>query len=398
MDKGADRHERRRQQLSIIDIASSPTAQSPTCSTQPESPSQAASNQLCERAEKRQQRLSLLGMVSPSEDNAQREKRTKYLRTRRHSMENLEEGLMRDKSRRSALSGNIYRQQNRSDLSVPGAFRMTISGFIDDDPSIVSANTMETNTLYIPNASLVGDGRNTIPTTDYDFGRTVRAGVLISRSHDGMYMNIRQIRLMCLFIGMIVVALVSSLVVAVNKRANEEFPSNNYTSDNSSPFPRPLDWSDDEFSDPNYSDPIDDTINAEFTDEPTPSPSTLQKEIKTELASLSPSARMTDSPTAAPTKSPTPFPTTFSPTLIPTTEKPSSQSPTTLPSSYPSLGPTTARPSSPFPSLSPTTPPSSSPSQQPAAAKSSSTPPYSSPSLRPTNTKPASPFPSRSPT
>jgi hypothetical protein len=280
---------------------------------------------------------------------------------------------MRDKSRRTALSGNIYRQQNRSDLSLPGAFRMTASGLIDDDPSIVSANTRETNTLYIPNASLVGDGRKIIPTTDYDFERTGRAGVRISRSQDGMYMNTRQIRLMFLFIGMIVVALVSGLVVAVNKRANEELPSKNYTSDNSSPFPRPLDWSDDEFSDPDYLDPIDDTINVEFTDEPTPS--TFRKEIKTELASLSPSASMTDSPTAATTKSPTMFPTTFSPTLIPTTEKPSSQSPTTLPPSFPSLGPTTARPSSPFPSLSPTAPPS--PSQQPAATKSSPTPPSS---------------------
>jgi hypothetical protein len=232
---------------------------------------------------------------------------------------------MRDNSRRTALSGNIYRQQNRSDISLPGAFRMTASGLIDEDPSVVSANTRETNTLYIPNASLVGDGRNVIPTTDYDFERTVRAGVRISRSQDGMYMNTRQIRLLFLFIGMIVVALVSGLVVAVNKRANEELPSKNYTSDNSSPFPRPLDWSDDEFSDPDYLDPIDDTINAEFTDEPTPSPSTFRKEIKTELASLSPSARMTDSPTADPTRSPAIFPTTFSPTLIPTTEKPSSK-------------------------------------------------------------------------
>lgn len=387
MDDAADRRNKRRQDLPIHDFATLPRSQSPPCSAQQHQSSfNIPNNQFRERTEKRQHRLSLRGILNPSSKRERSD--AEHVRKPRCSIKNIEAGLMRDNSRRSGLTGNTYQQQNRSELSLPGAFRMTPSGLIDDDPSVLSANTRETNTLYIPNASLVGDSRNIIPMTDYDFERTVGVGVPIRRSPDGMYMNVRQIRLLFLFLGAIVIALVLGLVVAVNKRASEELPS---ASDSSNDFLTPLDWSDDKVNDPDNLDPKNDTMIMGWTDQPTPSPSAIRKEIKSDLGSHSPSGVATNPPTGAPARGPSIFPVTSPPTVNAAVEnEPLSRTPTSEP--------ITARPLSPIPSFPPSALPSYSPSLRPVSMRPSFAPQSSAPSLPPTSILPASPHPSLPPT
>eukprot|EP00980_Cylindrotheca_fusiformis_P000282 scaffold66_cov115-Cylindrotheca_fusiformis.AAC.14 len=345
MENRKDHYKKRRPRRLILGPA--------MCSAQQKQPSHQPSNSVFERTGKKENRIALRGIGSLSNDRAPCELLSNMRRSRDTTKDVKEAGLMRDKSRRSALSGIAYQQQNRSELSLPGAFRMTPNGFIDEDPSVMSASTRETNTLYIPSASPVGDLRSAAAVPDYDFERGVGVGVPVARSQDGLYMNKCQIRLLFLFFGVLVAALISGLVTAVNKRAREEFPSTNTTSPNPSPFPHQLEWSDDQ-----YSDVTNDTVeNVDWSIQPSFSPS------KDEMPSSSPSAQNVRTPTetssvrpatATPTVAtgfPSPIPSeqptiaigTLSPsTAIPQSWTPSSP-PTLLPTTFSSSIPTVKR-------------------------------------------------------
>jgi len=461
MNKQEGRDEKRRYRLSRLGFTSSNdstdgtrrtsqrTHEAPSsASISPPAPPSSQATVLSQRTEKQHNR-SMFGVRNPfligSESKSQTPNVARIPSRRNSSDLESGSGIWNDKQQPPAENNSLVRnlQRDQSRLSLPGAFRMQSDGIIDDDPTVYSQNTKETNPFLIDHASLVdnphahtahmssgGDvpmdrlytnGATGGPTPNFGGGAypmpnyrrpmasaasraspaqtsPIGADVPVSfnRHPDGMRMNRREIRLMFLKLALAVIALVTGAAVAINNSSKQELPLN--AMETSPSDQGLLDWNDDGTSLGNFGD----TKNVISNDgntyaDPTPSPTLDLKDSRVDDDSAAPTARMTFNPTLDRSVSPTQAPTTPEPTPYPSTSKPTRP----LETPEPSITPTEARssfsPTTPSPSQSPTLVASLTPSVR-ATTATPTTQASQSPTRMETTLQPITPLPTTSPT
>ncbi|KAL3937476.1 MAG: hypothetical protein SGBAC_007433 [Bacillariaceae sp.] len=434
MDKHGERDEKRRHRLSLLGIQSdrsddsSDDGRTNTINNQnvsavaslPPSSSQASTSQRAEKHSTRPSMFSTRSSFLVGGEMKTRVSNAARMPSRRSIISDVEAGgifqeKQQPRQQRGSAVGSL--QRNESQMSIPGAFRFHANGTIDDDPTVYSQNTKESNPFVIDHASLIEnpdlrahlasggaiptDHQYTNETTggptpdvgaypmpSYALHRTttptampsltspspIGAGNPVStrRNQDGLRYTPRQIRFMFLMLAVVVAALITGVAVAIDGRSQEtELPMSSMV-ENSPPNEQPLEWNDDGLT-LGYSNDAKDVMDHYINEDV----------FSTKSPTAAPSVTITHKPTLRETRSPTQSPSSPYPTPLPTTPKPTEPLATVEPSSAPTDPRPSSSPSNPFPSQSPTSLSSSSPSVTATTSMPSTLVPSQSPSQFP---------------
>eukprot|EP00526_Cylindrotheca_closterium_P006116 CAMPEP_0113654998 /NCGR_PEP_ID=MMETSP0017_2-20120614/29455_1 /TAXON_ID=2856 /ORGANISM="Cylindrotheca closterium" /LENGTH=599 /DNA_ID=CAMNT_0000568183 /DNA_START=84 /DNA_END=1883 /DNA_ORIENTATION=+ /assembly_acc=CAM_ASM_000147 len=395
-------------------------------------PSSRASTTGSQRAEKQaSSRISMFRIRSPflvGGESKSRVSNVARMPSRRSIMSDVESGgILRDKQQprqRDSVVGSL--QRNESQMSIPGAFRMHANGAIDDDPTVYSQNTKETNPFVIDHASLIDNPNlhahlasgGAIPTDHpytngatggptpnsgaypmghpYTNGATggptpnsgaypmpsyalnrittpmampsltsdapIGVGLPVPTRRNQDGLSLNRRQLRLMFF-MLAVA-VGALITGVVAAVDDRSKQQEIPVNSAVESSPSNEKPLDWNDDVGYSNDAKDVMDKYINEDvfPTLSPTVLIKDSRAYEPTAAPSVAATSKPTIEESRSPTQSPSTPYPTPLPTTPKPTEPFATPEPSSAPTEPRPSSSPSTPFPSQSPTLFSSSTPS------------------------------------